>query len=434
MATTIAGIRIRERRRAVGITQATLAERMGISASYLNLIERNKRGIAGHLIRRAADELDLRVEDLDGSAERRLIDQLRDLSADPRLRELSPETELAGEFTGRYPGWARTLSALARSERESSTLADALADRLTHDPFLGESVHKMLTHIAALRSISEILETVPDVGGDQLRRFHAILADESMKLSEVGEALAAYFDKAHTDARAVTPLDEVEALFEDHANRFDAIEADGLAAIDAILLAAPQMNTASARSRARRALEDYARDVVATGPAFAERARMAGYDLDLLVAQTGLEADVICRRLTALPEDQPQIGYLVANAAGSILDLRPIPGFHPTRGAGLCPLWILARAAQVPGRAHRQLVGFPNGQRFVFVARARPTGIAKFGTTQHYLTDMMILSEEDAAKTVYAPNSEIKADPVGLSCRICPRESCLHRVGDPISG
>ena len=47
MSRTILGTRIRERRRSIGITQAELARRIGISASYLNLIEHNKRGIAG---------------------------------------------------------------------------------------------------------------------------------------------------------------------------------------------------------------------------------------------------------------------------------------------------------------------------------------------------------------------------------------------------
>ncbi|MEL6481744.1 MAG: helix-turn-helix transcriptional regulator, partial [Pseudomonadota bacterium] len=47
---SIVGARIRARRRDIGITQAELARRVGISPSYLNLIERNKRAIAGKLL------------------------------------------------------------------------------------------------------------------------------------------------------------------------------------------------------------------------------------------------------------------------------------------------------------------------------------------------------------------------------------------------
>ena len=43
----LTGGRIRERRIALGLRQAELAPRAGISASYLNLIEHNRRRIGG---------------------------------------------------------------------------------------------------------------------------------------------------------------------------------------------------------------------------------------------------------------------------------------------------------------------------------------------------------------------------------------------------
>ena len=85
MSTAILGARIRERRRVMGITQAELARRVGISASYLNLIERNKRGIAGALLRRTAQALELELEELDGAAERRLLATLSELAHLPHL-------------------------------------------------------------------------------------------------------------------------------------------------------------------------------------------------------------------------------------------------------------------------------------------------------------------------------------------------------------
>ena len=42
----LTGTRLRERRQALGLRQADLAAQMGISASYLNLIEHNRRRIA----------------------------------------------------------------------------------------------------------------------------------------------------------------------------------------------------------------------------------------------------------------------------------------------------------------------------------------------------------------------------------------------------
>ena len=65
----LVGPKIRERRRQLGVTQAALSATLGISASYLNLIEGGKRNIGGSLLKRIADALGLAVDDLDGAAE-----------------------------------------------------------------------------------------------------------------------------------------------------------------------------------------------------------------------------------------------------------------------------------------------------------------------------------------------------------------------------
>jgi predicted transcriptional regulator/DNA-binding XRE family transcriptional regulator len=464
MSTAILGARIRERRRNIGITQAELARRIGISASYLNLIERNKRGIAGALLRRTADALDLQLEELDGAAERRLLAALGEVAHLPHLEGMAIETDSAGELIGRFPGWARALSALARSEQQATTAARALADRLTHDPFLGETVHRMLTQIAAVRSAAEILSEYDDVPDAQRHRFHRIIYEQSHTLSQVGEALAAYFDRVEESDRTLTPLDEVEALFEARNNHFQELEtaaprlsrrlrvpgeasrrarAVALATeelgemVDQIIASQPQVETDSACERAREALLSYAADaILAPMRGFAPRAASLGYDVEALADTFSLGVDVVCQRLTALPrgEDTPHFGYFRANAAGTLIEMRGLPDLLVPRYASACPLWVLYRAQQSPEAVIRQRALFPSGARFVFLARARNTGRTGFGRARHYLTDMLALSEEHARLTVYAPDAGVPVEEVGPGCRICPRRSCAHRVGDPLIG
>ena len=50
----------------------------------------------------------------------------------------------------------------------------------------------------------------PAVEDGQRARFHRIVHDQSHALTEVGEALAAYFDKADESERVLTPTDEAE--------------------------------------------------------------------------------------------------------------------------------------------------------------------------------------------------------------------------------
>ena len=51
------GFRISNRRKSLKISQAALARLVGISPSYLNLIENNKRDVGGALLQRAQQGL-----------------------------------------------------------------------------------------------------------------------------------------------------------------------------------------------------------------------------------------------------------------------------------------------------------------------------------------------------------------------------------------
>ncbi len=458
----ILGARVRERRRQAGLTQAELARRIGVSASYLNLIEHNKRRIAGALLLRLAEALDVDLSELDGAEERRLALALTEIAAIPAARDLGVETAAAGELIGRFPGWARALAALARSEREATAQARALGDRLTHDAFLGETVHRMLTRVSAIRSAAEILVDDARLAETERARFEAIVHEEAQALSDVAEALAAYFDRIPEADRSLTPVDEVEAMFEAAANRFEPIEAVALAladrltdaapaarraeaetfaaaelaeTIEAIIDGRPEIETTPAKERARAALKAYAASAILAPMArFAPLAADLGYDVEALGDAAGLDTPTVCRRLTALPAlpDRPRFGFFQANAAGTIIALTALPDLATPRYAAACPLWILYRAQQSPASIIRQRAEFPNGERFVFVARARNTGPTGFGKPRHYVTDMLAMTEADAALTVYAPDAATPVEDVGPACRLCPRKDCPERVEDPL--
>ena len=470
MVDAILGTRIRERRRRAGITQRNLAEKIGISPSYLNLIERNKRRIARPMLLKIGEALGVDVEELDGASERRLAETLNEIAHLPALATLEIEVHSAGEMIGRYPGWARALAALVRSERDANSTARSLADRLTHDPFLAETVHRMLSRVSSIRSAVEILTEFDDIAPDQQDRFLSIVRNETEALSDIGEALATYFEKTDSADETLTPVDEVEALFESNANRFEALEGPaseltslvglraplpGMVAADAIAkehLAEPInrltqaqgiLETSAGKARAFERLTEYAaRAVLLPTDSFVQACLANQFDIETLAHQAHVDVQTICQRLTALPDAAPgypdtalpNFGYFQANASGTITEMFGLPGLALPRYASACPLWVLYRAQQSPESVMRQRVVFPNGNRFVFVARARRVGNTGFNQPRHFLTDMIAMSEEDAMKTVYRPDDTTLVEEVGPACRLCPRRSCNHRADDPLGG
>jgi len=325
-------------------------------------------------------------------------------------------------------------------------------------------VHRMLTRIAAVRSSAEILSDYDEIPTERRDRFVAIIHEESQALSDVGEALAVYFHKADEPDRVLTPLDEVEALFEARGNRFEEIdraasllwpaltgqalvsrrqEAGALAreklggVIERVIEIQPQIETGAARTRALRALGEYAVDaVLMPDDRFAARAAELRYDVEALADAFSVETEAVLQRLTALPpgDDVPRFGCYRANASGTLIAMRGLEGLALPRYAAACPLWVLFRAQQSPESVIRQRALFPSGARFVFVARARNTGPTGFGKPRHYITDMIAMTEGDAHHTVYAPDASVPVEEVGPGCRLCPRHACPHRVEDPLTG
>ncbi len=220
----LVGTKLRDRRRAMGVTQRALAERVGISASYLNLIEGNHRRIGGSVLKRLADELQATVDEFDGAAERRLVDDLEAIAATAEIEPLHLDPGSAADLAAAHPQWARALVALHRACRQRTQTVVALSDRLNQDPFLGDAVHDLLSKATAVRSACEILAGPMPLEAAERDRFLAAIGDDSRRLGDVASALAGFFDTARAPGLPVTPIEEVDDFVAEHDNHFPGLE------------------------------------------------------------------------------------------------------------------------------------------------------------------------------------------------------------------
>jgi transcriptional regulator with XRE-family HTH domain len=127
-----AGPRIRRIRNAKGLTQTAMAEGLGISPSYLNLIERNQRPLTVQLILKLASVYKVEPEELQADAGPNVA-ALREVFADPLLSgELPGDTELV-EVAEAAPNAMAAMVKLFRAYREQAERLTDLSDLLARE-------------------------------------------------------------------------------------------------------------------------------------------------------------------------------------------------------------------------------------------------------------------------------------------------------------
>ncbi len=218
------GFRIRKFRKRQKMTQGALAKEVGISVSYLNLIEHNKRPIGGKLLTQIARCLDVDIDVLSGYDDARLIQDLIDLSGNSMFRDLSMEEHGAVNIVGREPGWARAILHLHARYKETINTIELLSERIRRDPFLVETSHEILTQITAIRSLSEILNEFDGLAVDQHKRYTSMVAEQCSALSSAAKSFFAFLDEVDATVSATTPSGEVEDFIIEHRNFFPELE------------------------------------------------------------------------------------------------------------------------------------------------------------------------------------------------------------------
>ncbi len=432
MATSLTGTRIREFRRRRGLSQTRLAQMAGISTSYLNLIEHNKRGIAGKLLSGIAAALEVSIDDLSDQADAGLLSTLQEAAS--YRPDSNPEITNIAELVGRFPGWAGLLGALYRQTRDQEKALTALSDRLTHDPFLAESLHLMLSNITAIRSAAGILTSVEDIPKAQRSQFNHVIKEESTRLSDAATALIEYFDRsAEQSGRSATPEEEVDHFLTRHANHFPALDAPGASEteIEAFL---QQIETAPARAMVRDILVQYLQNARRMPlDRFAADAAQHAYNPVALAEIYGVSLHDVFLRLASLKRENlpaPDMGLLIVNAAGHALRRFPLPAFPLPRHGNACSLWPAFRGFTQPGRPLENVVEMPDGARFITLTIALSRNNAGFGEAPDYQSAMLVIPADQAAKFMPWHSTSHPVRPVGTLCRICPRAGCLSRVED----
>lgn len=423
----LTGTRIRERRTMLGIKQADLARTVEISPSYLNLIEHNRRRIAGKLLGRIARTLHVDVATLTQGAETEQVDQLGAAAA--AHPEMDVEMDRIDEFVGRFPGWAGLMSAQQRRLVQLEHHVASLVDRLAHDPFLSASLHDLLSKISAIQSTSSILAETEDLDEAWRKRFHRNLFADSKKLAEGASALVDYLD-AEGDAElgVVSPQEELEAFLNGAGFHMPGLETDVPDLTETMVQRESSLRSVAGRDLVRNYLMRYRQEALAMPlEQFALAAQDVMYDPARLAQRFGCEMPAVFRRLASLPQTSAsrRIGLVVCDGAGALTlrkttDILPMPRF-----GSACALWPLYRALTRPMAPVRAILEHASrpGVRFLCYAIAHANYPHGFGGPAVYEASMVLIPPA----LVDPPESMGASEVVGTTCRVCPMQNCAAR-------
>ncbi len=202
----------------------------------------------------------------------------------------------------------------------------------------------------------------------------------------------------------------------------------------------PLLTSDTARARARYALSSYVASVlVFPYEEFLRSVAECRHDIEILRQRYDASHEQICHRLITLRNpDLPGVPFAFyrSDPAGFITKRFPLPGLPLLRGGPACPLWAIFNSDHTPSRTTCQLAEFPNGARYLMIARAATKRPASFHEAPFLQSVMLVCDVRHAGRTVYADGLDLSstqaAAPVGPSCRMCPRSDCRFRNEDRI--
>lgn len=408
----LTGTKLRERRFATGLRQADVAAKAGISASYLNLIEHNRRKVTPEVMERLADALQIDRAALAESREGVLIENLR-AAAGRSGRDA--EVDRVEDFVDRFPGWARLLAELDARGSSLERAVEAMNDRMTHDPHLSQSLHELLSSLSSVRATAAILAETPDLEPDWAARFHRNLHQDSERLAAGAEALVGFLDARQgiEEQGIAAPQEEVEDWLRgrnwmlsdaDLATGFDA-EIDGLA-------------SSAARSLARAHVARAQQDATLLPEAlFGSALAALGPDPFALADRFSCSPLAVMRRLACV--SAASAGLVICDGSGTLTFRKPVAGFALPRFGSACPLWPLYAALGHPHQPFeaRVVVAGQSDRRHRVIAwsEARhPQGVRG----PELRESAMLILPDDGIGPAHA---------VGSSCRVCARGDCPAR-------
>lgn len=431
-----AGPALRRLRKREGLTQAAMSAALGISPSYLNLIERNQRPVSARVLVQLIEQFDFDPRSLREDESIGGVDGLARRLADERFSDLAIDRDEVSEFLAAAP---QAATAFARLYDRGGPEAGPVNDSLTA---ARREIERWQGHFADLDHAAEAL-------ADEMR----------LSRSEIGAALTERLREKHQLSVRILPLDvmpgavrrldlharqlQLSEMLDRSSRNFhialQLAELEHRKAISSIVAGARLADDAARQLFERHLMAYVAAAMLMPYGRFLRACDQTGYDFTTLLRRFGVSFEQLAHRLTTLQRvGQRGLPFFMARIDRAGQFSKRFSGASSAtilESDASCPLWAVHEAFERRGELCVQPVvvdGADAGpDHWLSFARtvdaAGSTGEARFVIVLG--VEARLATEMQAAKGIRLERDAAQA--IGLGCARCHIVGCRQRSLPP---
>jgi len=442
VARALIGRTIRRLRADRRLTQQALAVKLGISASYLNLIEHDQRAVTASLLIKLGELLGVDLATLSGRTERQLEVALREAFADPLLSaDAVPDAEIA-ELAAAAPNAAQAVLALYRAWRVAREDAGGIAlpsgrrvllpNEEARDFFDDRANHFAPLEIAAEAIAAQLGASPAEMNhaiAERLRRTHGLavtvqLLEGALRRYDPGARLLVLSETLPRESRGFHMAFQLALL-------------EAREPVETVLAEAAPSSPEAAMLIRVGLLNYVAGALLMPYAGFLQAATTLRHDVEALASRFGVSFEQACHRLSTLQRPGARgvpFFFVRVDPAGNVSKRFSAAGFPFARYGGSCPRWIVHTAFSQPGQMQVQIAELPDGAAYVCFARTVMRPVRAWGEPPptHVVAMGCALTHADAVAYADGLDLERAKIGIGLSCRLCDRPDCRSRAFPPL--
>ena len=446
-----AGPRIRRVRTQLNLTQAAMAEELGISPSYLNLIERNQRPLTVQLLLKLSSKYEIDLKELQGDESGQTAEALKEVFSDPLLAtEVVSDSELV-EAADTSPNLVSGLIQLYRTYKETtdklSTLSHLMSDEakaqvVTQSRLPLDEVRDFLQartyYFPDLDEAATALSQELGGGDDILAKLKNYLLEErqiSVKILPVHTMPdhSIRYDR-HSQrvfiSERLTPEERNIAL----ATQIALLNYKEL--IEETVTEAGFDNAETARFLTLECAHYFAISMLMPYEAFYTAAARSRHDIGLLARRFQVRWRDVVRRLTSLHQPgRAGVPFFMIelDPVGNVCTFSPGANFTLPRAGNPCLKLVPPGVNTNHGRVAVESLALPDGPEWLIVAHSEKTRAFGHGDRPRRRTFIVGCDILHAKDLIYGDGFLGLAPlQIGVTCRLCEQANCRDRAFPPV--